>query len=154
MSLSFDFLIHCSFSSSLSYFFPRSLFRSRLHACFLLSRCLASLRQSPYRYHRSVSKFLTPDVNVAQVYKTGNPQVQEFIRYLSLFITTFLKNHLGSLEAGTLNTQPYNILSLISTVSILAPISFFILLARSRWSASALGMALLRIHSDFPLISL
>ena len=48
----------------------------------------------------NVANFLTPEVNVAQVYKTGNGHVQEFIRYLSLFINSCLKSHLSMLEQG------------------------------------------------------
>ena len=48
----------------------------------------------------NVGNFLSAEVNVAQAYKTGNPQVQEFVRYLSLFVCNFLKNHLGLLERG------------------------------------------------------
>ncbi len=48
----------------------------------------------------NVANFLTPEVNVSQVYKTGNGHVQEFIRYLSLFINSCLKSHLSMLEQG------------------------------------------------------
>ncbi len=47
-----------------------------------------------------VGNFLSADINIAQVHKTGNPQVQEFVHFLSLFACNFLRNHLPLLEHG------------------------------------------------------
>lgn len=47
-----------------------------------------------------MSTFLRPEQNIAEVYKKGVNSNQEFIRTLTIFITSFLKQHLVLLENG------------------------------------------------------
>jgi len=46
------------------------------------------------------SKLMKPTTNVAQIYSSGDPSVTSFVRYLALFLTSFLKVHLRSIEEG------------------------------------------------------
>lgn len=49
---------------------------------------------------QQVSKMLGDDVDISKVYNTGDQNAQTFIRHLTIFITGFLKAHLGLLESG------------------------------------------------------
>jgi len=48
---------------------------------------------------QQVSKLLTPQIDVAKIYYSGDANVTKFIRYLSIFITSFLKTHLRLVES-------------------------------------------------------
>lgn len=71
---------------------------------------------------RFVTQFLwcvLPCSDVAAVYAKADNRAQTFVRYLSVFITTFLKNHLGMLESA--GDQPRQ--SLLFSLQVLLRIS-------------------------------
>ena len=52
-----------------------------------------------------VTTLITPETNVNQVYASGNGQAQTFIRYLTIFLTSCLNQHLELLENGDPQTS-------------------------------------------------
>eukprot|EP01006_Ploeotia_vitrea_P040702 TRINITY_DN66447_c9_g7_i2.p1 TRINITY_DN66447_c9_g7~~TRINITY_DN66447_c9_g7_i2.p1 ORF type:complete len:1150 (+),score=740.55 TRINITY_DN66447_c9_g7_i2:403-3450(+) len=49
---------------------------------------------------QSTAKLLTPQTDVAKIYASGQNKAQEFVRYLTIFLCSFLKRHLSLLENG------------------------------------------------------
>jgi len=69
-----------------------------------------------------VCKLITPETDVAAVYATGNPSAQIFLRHLAIFLTSFLKAHIGLVENENDATraalgQAINILLRISRIN-------------------------------------
>jgi exportin-1 len=54
---------------------------------------------------QQVTKLITPETNVAQIYQSGNPGTQTFLRHLTIFITGCLSQHLPILEGGSQEHQ-------------------------------------------------
>lgn len=66
-----------------------------------------------------VCKLITPETDVAAVYQQGAQNTQEFIRHLSIFITSFLKSHITLVEQESDQTRQ----ALGSAIQILLRIS-------------------------------
>ena len=66
------------------------------------------------------NKLITPDTNVKSIYNSGDNQAQSFIRYLTIFLTNYLKNHGELMESNSdfskILLQSYDILLKVSQI--------------------------------------
>lgn len=61
---------------------------------------------------RHVAVLLTPEVSVHDIYSEGDEGVEQFVRHLTIFITSFLRHHLTLLENTSDETRACLIVSL------------------------------------------
>jgi exportin-1 len=109
-------------------FFPVSIFQNDTLKCLSEIGSIKISDQPPaysqivVRLFHSVidhvSKLITADMNVANIYHTGNQSTQTFLRHLTIFITGCLGEHLNLFENGDDATQQALYKSLVILLKI------------------------------------
>jgi exportin-1 len=109
-------------------FFPVSIFQNDT------LRCLVEIGSLTLNEHQNynpifvklfmatmshVMKMITPSTDVTKIFSSGDRKVQEFVRHLAIFVTSFLKAHIKLIEAHNDTARQ----TLVSALTILLRIS-------------------------------